>query len=98
MLIDYRKLPHLFRTCFRVQDRYRPYMYVPFSPNSAQLDYLELCAQAQDQRALVWIIGIKPRRVGMSRVISGIGTSMSFFTPGLQGMVMAQLGNTLGKI
>lgn len=97
-MINYRKLAAVFRTSFKVQDRYRPYMYVPFVVNSAQRDFLELCGQAQDQHALCWIIGIKPRRVGLSRVISGIGTAMSFQIPGMNGVVMAQLGSTLGKI
>jgi len=97
-MLNFEKLPALWEARFKVQDRFRPYMYVPFKPNSAQLDYLKLCHEAQNQRALTWIIAIKPRRVGLSRVISGIGTSMAWQTPGMQGMVMAQLGSTLGKI
>jgi intein/homing endonuclease len=97
-MIDFRKLPRMFEAFFKVQDRYRQYAYVPFVVNSAQADFLELCAQAQDQRALVWIIAIKPRRVGLSRINSGIGTAMAFHIPGMEGIVMAQLGGTLGKI
>jgi len=98
MLIDFRKLPWWFEKCYRLDKRLQPHIYVPFQPNSAQRDFLELCAQVQDQKQLVWIIAIKPRRVGLSRVVTGIGTSMAFYQKGLQGIVMAQLGSTLGKI
>lgn len=97
-MLNFEKLPALWEKTFKVQDRFRPYMYVPFKPNSAQLDCLRLCHEAQNQRALTWIIAIKPRRVGLSRVISGIGTTMAWHMPGMQGMVMAQLGSTLSKI
>src|SRR6266851_9442343 len=98
MLIDFRKLPRWFETAYKLEDRFRPHVYVPFAPNSAQIDFLHLCAEVQDQKQLVWIIAIKPRRVGLSRVITGVGTSMAFYQKGLQGVVMAQLGSTLGKI
>jgi len=98
VLIDFRKLPRWFELAYRLEDRFQPHIFVPFAVNQAQRDFLELCAQVQDQKQLVWIIAIKPRRVGLSRVITGVGTSMAFFQKGLQGIVMAQLGSTLGKI
>lgn len=97
-MIDYRRLPELFARTFRVEDRFRPNTHVAFKVNSAQRDLLELCAQIQDQKQLVWIIAIKPRRVGLSRVMSGIGTALAYYEMGLQGVVMAQLGSTLTKI
>lgn len=98
MLLNFRKMPEFFERAYRLEDRFRPHIHVPFAVNSAQRDLLELCAQIQDQRQLVWLIAIKPRRVGLSRVISGIGTSIAFHQPGTAGVVMAQLGSTLGKI
>jgi hypothetical protein len=97
-LLDFAKLPRFFKNCFQVEDRYRPDTFVPFEVNSAQHDYLKLCAEIQEQRQLVWVIAIKPRRIGLSRVVTGIGASMAFHFPGLKGRVMAQLGSTLVEV
>lgn len=91
-------MPEFFARTFKVEDRFRPNTQVPFKVNSAQADFLELCAKIQDQKQLVWVIAIKPRRVGLSRVMSGVGTAQAFYMPHMQGVVMAQLGSTLFKI
>lgn len=97
-VFDFRRCPSFFEQNFKVEDRLQPQHYVPFKLNSAQLDFVKLCAQVQEQKQLTWIIAIKPRRVGLSRVVTGIGTMMAFAIAGMDGMVMAQLGSTLGKI
>ena len=97
-VFDFRRCPSFFEQNFKVEDRLQPQHYVPFKLNSAQLDFVKLCATVQEQKQLTWIIAIKPRRVGLSRVVTGIGTMMAFAIAGMDGMVMAQLGSTLGKI
>jgi len=97
-VLDFRRCPAFFENNFRVEDRLQPQHYVPFKVNSAQLDFIKICAQTQEQNALTWIIAIKPRRVGLSRVVTGIGTMMAFATAGMDGIVMANLGSTLTKI
>jgi hypothetical protein len=97
-VIDFTKIPSLAKTCYAVNDRLDPHKVVPFTINSAQRDFLKLCAQLQEQKALVWIIAIKPRRVGLSRIVSAIGVTMAFSYNGLAGRVMAHLGDTLEEI
>jgi hypothetical protein len=97
-VIDFSKIPSLAETCYKVNDRIDPHKVVPFLINSAQRDFLKLCAQIQEQKALTWIIAIKPRRVGLSRIVSAIGVTMAFSYNGLAGRVMAHLGDTLEEI
>lgn len=97
-MLDFSRLKQFFHECFRLEDRHRPDRIVPFDTNSAQEDLLHLCAKVQEQRQLVWIIAIKPRRIGLTRVMSGIGTAMTFHYPGMKARVMAHLGSTLDEI
>ncbi len=76
----------------------RPDTLVPFVPNSAQLDFLHICRQVQEQKQLLRIIAIKPRRVGLSRVVSGVGCTMMYTNPSMQGRIMAHLGTTLDAV
>ena len=97
-MLDFQKLPQFFKTCYRLEARMRPDTLVPFAPNSAQLDFLDICRQVQEQRQLLRIVAIKPRRVGLSRVVSGIGCTMMYTNPSMNGRIMAHLGNTLDAV
>ena len=81
-VFDFRRCPDFYEQNFQVEDRLQPQHYVPFKINSAQLDFIKLCIRIQEQKQLTWIIAIKPRRVGLSRVVTGVGTMMAFAIAG----------------